>query len=291
MKMYKNGVCAATLSASGALQLANSSSNESLYIGKNTEWGEYYEGRIDDLRIYSRAINAGEVSALCSEAAYLVAYWKLDETSGDTAHDTSSNGNNGTLHNMEYSDWVTGHVGGALKFNGSDEYVRVYDDSTFDIADKITLAAWINPDNASSWKTIASKFGHTPQCRTDLYWFLNNNKIGASLAGPYSSNWTPDVSISTGTWTHVALIYDGTVMKMYKNGVCEATTPASGALMLAQPNSNESFYLGRNSEWGQYYDGKIDDVHIYNCALTDGQAVVLYNGQQIDWPDDDQILP
>jgi hypothetical protein len=80
-------------------------------------------------------------------------------------------------------------------------------------------------------------------------------------------------------------------MKMYKNGVCEATTPASGALMLAQPNSNESFYLGRNSEWGQYYDGKIDDVHIYNCALTDGQAVVLYNGQQIDWPDDDQILP
>jgi hypothetical protein len=291
MRMYKNGVCEDTLTASGNLSLANSSSDEPFYIGRNSEWGEYFSGRIDDVRIYSRALNASEIEAFCSEAAYLVAYWKLDETSGGTAHDTSSNGNDGTLYNMENGDWVTGHVEGALKFNGSDEYVRVYDDSSFDIADKITLAAWINPDNASSWRTIASKFAHTPSCRKDLYWFLYNNKIGACLAGPCSGNWTPNVSISTGTWTHVALTYDGAAMKMYKNGACAATTSASGALMLAQFSSNESFYLGRNSEWSQYYDGKLDEVSIYNCALTDGQVELLYNGQQIDWSDDEQILP
>jgi hypothetical protein len=289
MKMYKNGVCEASLSASGNLLLADSSSNESFYIGKNTDWSGYYDGRIDDVRIYSRAVSADEIASIWSQGS-LVGYWQLDETGGTTAHDSSGNDNDGTLFNMDYwHAWCTGHVGGALDFDGYNDYVRVYDNSTFDIANKITLAAWINPDNGSSWKTIASKFAHVPYCRKDLYWFIYNNKIGACLAGPCWDNWTPDVSISTGVWTHVALIYDGSALKMYKNGVSAATTSASGNLMLAQYSSNESFYLGRNNDWG--YNGRLDDIRLYGWSLSDTQIEAIYNGQQLDWPDESQILP
>jgi type II secretory pathway pseudopilin PulG len=291
MKMYKNGVCAATLVASGALMLANSSSNEPLYIGKNTEWGENYEGEMDDIRIYSRALNADEIAAIWSEGS-LVGYWKLDDGSGNHANDSSGNGNDGDLIHMEPGqDWVTGHVGGALNFNGSDEYVRVDHDQTFNIANRITLVAWINPDNASTWRTIVSKFAYVPYCRKDLYWFLNNYKIGAFLAGPCTSDWTPNVSISTGIWTHVALVYDGSAMKMYKNGVSSATIAASGSLMLAQSSSDEDFFLGRNDEWGSYFDGKLDDLRIYGWSLIDAQIGALYSGQELVWPEISQILP
>ncbi len=208
---------------------------------------------------------------LRTNVSSLVGWWKLDETSGLTAADSSGKGNDGTLTNMAGDEWTNGVRGGALDFDGGDDYIEVPDDPSFDIAEAITVAAWINPDDAGAWRTILSKFAHTPGWRKDLYWFLYDGKIGASLAGPCGSqgnDWRPNVPIQSGTWTHVALTYNGSTMIMYKNGANAASTSVSGALMLGDSSSNESFYIGTNTEWGEYFDGTIDDVLIYSSALT-----------------------
>jgi type II secretory pathway pseudopilin PulG len=296
MVMYKNGIEAADRNERGTLELADSSSDEPFYIGKNSEWGEYFEGKIDDVRIYRRALSADEIAALCWEQP-LVAHWKLDETSGTTASDSSDNGNHGTLVNMNpANDWVEGRVDGALDFDGYDDYVEVPDSSSLHIADEISILAWINPDDNDQWRTIASKFAHVPYCRTDLYLFLYNRRIGASLAGPcgFWNLWRPNVYISEDEWTHVALTYNGSNMVMYKNGDRGSSTDASGSLMLAASSSNESFYIGKNTEWhSERFNGTIDDLRLYKRALSDDQIETIYNGGELSEFDGENtpILP
>ena len=207
----------------------------------------------------------------------LIGHWKFDDGSGTSAADSSGN-NTGTLKNGP--TWTTGKINGALNFDGTNDYVEVPDGPSFDITDEITISAWINPVDISSYDTILSKFAHTPNSRKDLYWFLYNGRIGAYLAGPSgipSPDWTPDVPIQTGLWTHVALTYNGTTMTMYKNGIDAASINVSGTLLLGDPSSSESFFIGRNSEWGEYFDGLIDEVHIYDRALSADEILVLFN--------------
>jgi uncharacterized repeat protein (TIGR02543 family) len=207
----------------------------------------------------------------------LVGYWRLDDESGNTASDSSSNSNNGTLVNNP--TWTSGQVNGALRFDGGNDYVEAPDDPSFDIAEQITITAWINPADVSHWRTIVSKFAHTPNRRKDLYWFLYAGNIGIGLAGPLGAeeNWIPSVPIETGVWTHVALTYDGSTIRMFKNGVNAASTSESGVLMLADASSSESFYIGRNTEWGEYFNGIIDDVRLYNRFLTAAEVQAIYN--------------
>jgi len=219
--------------------------------------------------------------------AGLVGHWKLDEGSGTTAADSSGKGNTGTLHNGPTWRPSDGQIGGALELDGIDDYVEVPDDPSFDITNEITVTAWINPVDVADWRTIVSKFAHTPAWRKDLYWLLYGGNIGVSLAGPSGiggTDWIPDVPIESGTWTHVALSYDGFAMKMYKNGVNVATNSISGNLLLADSFSNESFYIGQNTEWGEYFEGLIDDVRIYDRTLTPGQVQDLFNGMPPTFP-------
>ena len=188
----------------------------------------------------------------------------------ETTADSSVNGNTGILYNNPIWRPSSGKTIGALEFDGIDDYVRVPDDPSFDIANEITVTAWINPTDAYAWRTIVAKFAHTPAWRKDLYWFLRRDRIGASLAGPCGiegADWRPDVPIQTGQWTHVALSYDGSTMKMYKYGADVATKNISGKLLLGDSFSDESFYIAKNTEWGEYFNGMIDDVRIYNRAL------------------------
>jgi hypothetical protein len=213
-------------------------------------------------------------------SAGLVGHWKLDESSGTIAYDSSRNENNGTLHGPTWRP-NDGQIGGALEFDGINDYVEVPDNSSFDITNEITVTAWINPVDVADWRTIVSKYAHTPAWRKDLYWFLNSGNIGVSLAGPSGiggDDWIPNVTIEPDTWVHVALSYDGSAMRMYKNGINLATNSITGNLLLGDSASNEPFYIGRNTEWGEYFDGLIDDVHVYDRTLTPDQVLDLFNG-------------
>ena len=191
-----------------------------------------------------------------------------------------ANENNGTLNGPIWRP-SDGQIGGALEFDGIVDYVEVPDNKSFDITNEISVTAWINPVDVADWRTIISKYAHTPAWRKDLYWLLYGGNIGVSLAGPSGiggDDWIPNVPIESGIWAHVALSYDGAAMKMYKNGINVATNSISGDLLLGDSASNESFYIGQNTEWGEFFDGLLDDVRIYDRTLTPDQVKDLFNG-------------
>ena len=98
-----------------------------------------------------------------TEKAGPVGYWKFDEGAGTVAYDASGNANNGTLTSFDFDDdsnWTTGKVAGALKFDGSDDYIKVSTttNSVLNITDEITIEAWIKPATDTGEHAIVVKF-------------------------------------------------------------------------------------------------------------------------------------
>src|SRR4030042_3065682 len=86
----------------------------------------------------------------------LIGWWKLDETSGTVAADSSGHGNDGTV--VGGAKWVSGYIDGALDFDGDDNYVDCGYDPIFDTADEMTLAAWVNIRSVpTAWASVVSK--------------------------------------------------------------------------------------------------------------------------------------
>jgi len=212
-------------------------------------------------------------------SAGLVGWWTLDSD----AKDTSGNANHGTL--VGNPSFGPGMVGPALTMNGTSQNVQVPDNpSLHRFTNEITVTAWINPldlGNSSYYRTIVAKFG--PSDRKDLYLYLFVN-LGAALAGPRGTDWTPNIPIDIGAWAHVALTYDGSAMVLYKNGVAMATLGATGNLMLPDASSNGPLFIGYNTSWIEYFSGRMDDVRIYNKALSEQQVQdVIAKGANPTW--------
>ena len=157
--------------------------------------------------------------------------------------------------------------GGALSFNGVDSLVRVANSASLNLGAAMTLEAWIQPTAAQSgWRTIVQR-------EVDAY-FLNASTAAAACGPPaaaHSGGATVFVSGPTASpvnaWTHVALTYDGTILQLYVNGVQAASQARTGSI---QASSNP-LRIGGNSPYGEYFQGLIDEVRIYNRALTQAE--------------------
>jgi hypothetical protein len=143
------------------------------------------------------ALGLAVTLAASAEAGSLIAHWKLDETSGTIAADSSGNGNNGTLTGMDPgSDWIDGQINGALDFDGTDEPVEVPDHSSLDITGAITLCAWTNvPDLTGSFARVISKkyrygslSGYDLACNPSAGPFVNGSTNAAQSRGSTSGN-------------------------------------------------------------------------------------------------------
>ena len=224
----------------------------------------------------------------CSSSgdASLIGWWRLDESSGLTASDSSGNGNDGTLTMMNPAQsWVTGTISGGLDFDGTNDYVDCGNDSSLDITDEITLAAWINMASRPTnnhwsdvlWKEDAYSLYLTGESDTETvlsaYFVLNTGTIDtwkdASILLPLSS------------WVHVAVTFDGTDAKGYVNGVYDFTKNKAGTIV----TTTHPFTFGRSDD--QYFKGIVDDARIYNRALEPEEIAELAGGvfQQDDGSD------
>lgn len=206
----------------------------------------------------------------------LVALWKLDETSGNIAKDSAGN-NNGTLIGDPQWQPSVGKIGGALEFDGDGDFVKIGAESDFDMADQITISAWIKVNQFDKeWQAIIAK--------GDSAWRIQRNQNKDSLefactglkipSGATWGNLLGKRSINDGQWHHIAAIYDGSTMYLIIDGDLDSSQPASGRI-----NTNNALvYIGENSEnKGRYWNGLIDDVRVYNYALTKKEVTALSN--------------
>jgi hypothetical protein len=171
LRLFLNGDQVASQPTTGAVK----STGNPLWLGGNHPYGEYFDGLIDEARVYDRALTVAEIRAdmetpvaaggaagvrpnlvagtqVLSPAAGPVAAYSFDEGTGRSVGDRSGNGNVGTVTG---ATWAQGRYGTALSFDGASNVVRVPPSASLDLGPGLTLSAWIRPANTQNgWRTI-----------------------------------------------------------------------------------------------------------------------------------------
>ena len=219
-----------------------------------------------------------------------IAHWKLDEGSGTIAYDSAGT-NNGTLVNGPI--WTTGQINGALSFDGVNDYVDVGDppDGSLDFGagDSFTIAAWIK------WnKTVYDQRDATivHKVRTDsggynhegysLKVWMGTLFFGFGDIGGARTQIRGVTDVNDNTWYHVVGVRDTATDKVYVyvDGGSDAT-PVTDTTTSTLANSNR-FGIGRTQDYYQtYFGGIIDDVRVYNRALSAEEVRELYLGRTL----------
>ncbi len=197
-----------------------------------------------------------------AEEKGLAGYWKFDETKGDIAKDSSGKNNHGKIQG---SAWIKGKIGNALTFDGIDDYVNCGNNESLNITDAITIEVWVKtPTPMKDWQTIVGGNGYSQLLRF-------NSTIGRIEFYTWNSDNITKRAVSTtvcspDTWYHVAGTYDKDAgsnnLKLYINGILE--DEETQTLSLKPMTSRE---IGRDSNH-LYFNGTIDEVRIYDRALT-----------------------
>ncbi len=197
--------------------------------------------------------------------AGLVGWWQLDEESGTTAKDSSGNGNDGALQGNPMV--VDGLLGRALAFANNRVVIPASKSLTADLfRGPFTLTVWINPKRTgNTWQQI---FRATRAAGNNDTLFLNTDGR-LSWRGLVNGAWAggmcetgPGV-VPVNQWTHVVVAGDKTNFRIYINGVLSQTS-----LWQTTDGSNATYYIGGDTYPDEFYIGMIDEVHIYDQALT-----------------------
>jgi len=187
------------------------------------------------------------------------------------ANDESGNGNDGTVINAVLTTDRFGNSDSAYEF-GESRQIQVADDSTLTITSAITMAAWIYRSiSTSDWQAIFCK-GHTSSLNSPYALLIHYNVITLLLNREQNN---ASVTVPTEEWVQVAAVWDGNVIKYYLNGVKDDNEDSFGnTLNIVETD----MMLGSDppgvTEW---FNGKLDDMYLYNRALSDEEILQLYN--------------
>ncbi|MHC4345944.1 MAG: LamG-like jellyroll fold domain-containing protein, partial [Planctomycetota bacterium] len=264
-------------------------SDEDLLVGSANSagvLGYFFEGTADDVRIYDRGLSAGEIEQLYQEDSGPVAHWKFDEGAGSIAYDSAGD-NDGTVYG---ADWTTGILDGALSFDGEDDYVNVGQPESLTNMGSGSVALWLKPDSTiddtlGTWRALFEKNGAGATYDGDMYlaftpWVDHPGVILLHICNDAGENfavWSDDDYWPGGVWQHVAVSWDNATgaVRMFING--EPETEAVDNFAGVTMSVDRDVTIGRNSEMDAYWwDGKIDDVRVYNRALSAGEVEQLY---------------
>jgi len=203
----------------------------------------------------------------------LIGWWKFDYGYGIIAADSSGNRNNGTLFGD--TKWVPGKTGGAVDFDGTGDGVTISNESNFDITGNITVMAWIkiHEPGINRQKCFVSK-GFTTSWKLYIQDREGRPIFECDGLGPYDNVWG-NVNMNDGNWYHLAGVYDGSKIYMYVNGALDNWENASGVIS----TNNYDVCIGENLELTKIgFNGLVDDVRIYNCAISGDEIYKIYTG-------------
>ncbi|OGZ32864.1 MAG: hypothetical protein A2V69_00620 [Candidatus Portnoybacteria bacterium RBG_13_40_8] len=269
-----------------------------------------FPGIIDEIRAYNRVLSEGEMSRLYKLSQPkinasqnnqltngLVGLWSFNgsDIDGNEAYDRSGQGNTGTIVGATKT---IGKVGQAMEFNGTSDYIAITDDSIFDLnaSNSYSWSFWIKPQNLTNPNTIWSQdLGIDDDTYVLIYagsfdverWGPVTNGIGAGWVNQGSSGGeqliveTNNNVLTLNTWHHVVITYTYstnalTRFKIYVDGADKTTGAEQGGTSIE--NISPAYTrIGSNQQYGEYFDGMIDEARFYNRALTAQEVLRLYN--------------
>lgn len=193
--------------------------------------------------------------------AGLVAAYNFNEGAGSAVTDLSGNGNTGTISG---ATWTTsGKFGNALVFNGNSAVVTVPNTASLRLTTGMTLEAWVYPTSTpTGWRSVIDK-------NLDGYYLMASTNVGnrPSVGGTWvggNQNTVGPSTLAVNSWTHLAATFDGSTARLFVNG----TQVAAQAQTTALVTTSGTLQIGGNSYPNEFFAGVIDEVRIYNRALT-----------------------
>jgi hypothetical protein len=239
-----------------------------LSFGTRTGSTEYWSGALRDVRIYNRKLCPTEIAALYG----LIGHWKLDETSGATAADSSGMGRNMTV--VGTATWASGGpVDNCLQLNGS---TRAEVTSLLDNPTNVSIAAWAN-------LTAADTSGAELVSLGDYFAIRLNEGSNSRVLFYNGSGWTSvtvaQTFANTG-WHHFAAVFNDTAntCKFYVDGAEVASVSTTVSIPYTGLGTKTVIGAHGNNGANGDFTGKIDDVRIYNRAICPSDVADLYNG-------------
>jgi len=198
-------------------------------------------------------------------------------------YDSSGYDNDGEIRNSEADEATTGKYGTAWNFDGVDDYVEVPDSASISVTGDLTIEAWIYGKNltATNPNIVAKDSNNAYRFRIqggDDLWLLLNN-------GTYET-YSVDTTITENNWYHVAVTVDFTEQKVrfYVNGELQGS-PITTTKTFIQDSAGP-LRIGTYNGASEFWNGTIDEVRIYNRALTEDEITVVLNVKvSVDIPD------
>ena len=198
----------------------------------------------------------------------LVGHWEMD---GDIT-DTAAPPNDATA--IAGPTFVAGKIGQAISLNGTSQYATVPDSTDLDITGAITMAAWVKPTAVGTQDLIAKEIssvanGYQLSLSSAGKVFVRLNNAVASRV-----NSTTSYPTDGNSWIHVAATWDGNTVKLYYNGAQEGSSLAYAGPIVA---NGTALGIGAQSDNIRWFAGAMDDVRLYNRALSLAEIQALAN--------------
>jgi len=255
--------------------------DQPLLLGENPEaTGRFFDGLLDDVRIYDRALSDAEMMDLAGvQPKVLVASYGLDTA----ANDSSGNGLDGTI--MGDPNFVDGKVGMALMLDGVDDYVDLGNPSALDFGTgDFTIAAWINMTAIERGTVYAKGADNSGGIRYTLAMGeSNDNKM--TLTTDDNSDKVQargDTVVNDGQWHHVVGMRSGNTSVVYVDGVFDGIADLPEGYDLSGASQANALIGAIDGDADpaivaleKFFAGAIDDVRIYNYALSDAEVADL----------------
>lgn len=297
MTFYMDGQLVGTTSTPSILNYA-----ATLDIGDgdtNNAWA--YPGNIDDARVYNRALNATEVKALYDSYdsqinlnasptstvsggninAGLVGYWPFN----GSAKDATPYSHNGTVTAATLTADRKGYANSAYNFNSASALIQMDPTADHRPTAGVTVSVWINPSNIEGtgvqaivgnlqnggYNIVINSSGAV-NCPSDV-------KFNVYVNGAQRQTCVPETILTDGTWAHIVGTFDGTNVKLYVNDILRDTNNYPGSITYTSLTTPLCVGLdpGASSCSGSPFQGSINDIRIYNRALSAGEVQALYN--------------
>ena len=278
---------------------ADTCSNSNLRIGQN--WANYLEpyiGDIDDIAIYNRALSQQEITALyqggnttasCLDMPSnlqqgLVGYWPFC----GNALDESGNNNHGTVNGATLTTDRFGNQGSAYDFNGVNNWIDVSNNSSINFQNSFSISVWVNSNQNNVNAGIIGKWndfdGLVLGGQEQYALTVNGNLLYALLRTTISPSQNIEISYSgsnynNGSWNLFVFSWDGNTIKLYQNGFLVGSGLANGVMNSFNQNLEFGRYGGGQATSGgnTHFAGSLDDIAIWNRALSQSEITQLYN--------------
>ena len=286
IELYINGTLVPNSVAVGSLSETYDTASPVViggdYNSSVPEYTQSFNGSLDEVRIWSRALTAAEV--MSSAQAGLRADWHFD----DNLVDSSGFGNSGTNHGATYVEDTTPNLDDALSFEGTDQFVSVEHSSSLDVTSAYTVEGWVYLDSTASadnYLPIAVRGDASTgendieiYCQTAAYnrdlTVVHNRGNGGTFSYAYFA--PPPLD----TWFHLAVTFDGTTVHVYYDGVSKSTVRDTSSSLDPPLATGKGWLLGKATlgTYGTYYlQGSEDELHLWAIALNGDEIAYLAN--------------